>query len=395
MTADTITVLRAHGGQRLAKTILADGTIRNYDRCFRVDLAEHPVADLGDIARLLRRLLTRPDLCAVYGGIADPACTRGVRRLAYPDPDTGDAPTLRAAPHQWVALDLDGIERPDTVPAADLAGCAALAIARLPGEFQGIRCIAQASASHGIKPGCRLRLWFWLSRPTNGDELGYWLKGFPADPCTFRPAQPIYTAAPVFIGRADHLPSRICTIPGEECVTVPAPGLLQPPPRDPQTSRRREVADESEIERFIEDTLDRVRAAHEGQKHYAIRNAARLLGGAQDQARFSDSEVVRWLIDALPSTARDLRQAERTARWGLDVGRRAPIEIGRGRNPPDPRRRETARFAFRLLRGRMPSASILDALHNQNSRRADPLPPHVIDETALWAAQHQEHLHAR
>lgn len=46
MIADTITVLR--GGRRLAKAILADGTIRDYDRAYLVDLIEQPVADLDD-----------------------------------------------------------------------------------------------------------------------------------------------------------------------------------------------------------------------------------------------------------------------------------------------------------------------------------------------------------
>jgi hypothetical protein len=36
--------------------------------------------------------------------------------------------------------------------------------------FHGARCIAQATASHGIKPGCRVRLWYWLDRPTTGGE---------------------------------------------------------------------------------------------------------------------------------------------------------------------------------------------------------------------------------
>lgn len=391
MTADTITVIRARGKRRLAKTIRADGSIADYDRAFLYDLAAHPVADLDDIARLLRRLLPRPDLCAVFGGIADPACTRGVRRLAYPDPDTGDQPTLCAVPHRWTALDLDGIERPELIPAADLVDCANLAIDRLPDAFRGARCIVQATSSHGIKPGCRLRLWYWLSRPATGDELAIWLRDCPADPCTFRPAQPIYTSSPLFIGRADHLPRRLVEIPGPLCVAVPPPEALRPPPREPQTSRRREVADESEIERFINATLDRVRAAPDGGKHYALRNGARLLGGVQNRAGFSDGEAVRWLLDALPNTARDLRRAQRTVRWGLEVGRRVPIEIGRERNPPDPRRRETARFALRLLRAGMPSASILDALHNQNRGRTDPLPRGVIESTALWAAGQQGH----
>jgi hypothetical protein len=88
------------------------------------------------------------------------------RRLAYPDPHTGDLPTLRDIPHQWVALDVDAVERPASVPADDLPACAAVAIQWLPGEFHGVRCIVQASASHGLKPGFRRGYGFgWTARP--------------------------------------------------------------------------------------------------------------------------------------------------------------------------------------------------------------------------------------
>jgi hypothetical protein len=63
---------------------------------------------------------------------------------------------------------------------------------------------------------------------------------------------------------------------------------------------------------------------------------------------------------------------------------------------PDPRRTETARAAFRLLRKGMASTELLAALHKQNRNRPDPLPAGVVDETAIWAArQAMERAHAR
>ena len=63
--------------------------------------------------------------------------------------------------------------------------------------------------------------------------------------------------------------------------------------------------------------------------------------------------------------------------------------LSRERKAPDPRRKETTRTAFRLLRQGAPSADLLAELHARNNRRSDPLPPGVVDEIALWAAANQ------
>ena len=97
-------------------------------------------------------MLYRPCWCIVRAGIADPDRTVGVRRLIHADSKTGDIPALVEAPRVWLAIDLDDVPRPDSVPAADLAACAALGVATLPPEFHGVRCLAQATAGHGIKP---------------------------------------------------------------------------------------------------------------------------------------------------------------------------------------------------------------------------------------------------
>jgi hypothetical protein len=395
---DTLTVIRSRH-LRLAKTIHAYGRIDDYDRAKTLDLFEIPCSGLDAIGALLTRLLPQPSCAVVFGGIADPARTRGVRRLAYPDPETGELATLRPIPHRWCALDVDGIERPETVPAHDLAACAAEAIWRLPLAFHGARCIVQASAGHGIKPGCRLRLWFWLSRPTIGEELGFWLKHYPVDPCTFRPAQPIYTAAPIFVGRRDHLLFRLAERAGAVSVEVPTPASLVPPPRATVASVDRQAATENDVEAFISDALARVRSASDGAKHRTLRDMARLLGGIQSSTGFTDSEAERWLVDALPANIRDRKRAQATVEWGLEAGRAAPIAVPHRSvdRTPDPRRKATARAAFRLLQMNVPSDELLATLHDLNGRHADPLPPNVIAETALWAARQQakDRPHAR
>jgi hypothetical protein len=105
---------------------------------------------------------------------------------------------------------------------------------------------------------------------------------------------------------------------------APNPAVL--PPR----AAARRAQQPSDVEHVIRRAIERVGGAAEGQKHEAVRKAARLLGGVQDSAGFTDGDAVSWLCDALPhSTVKDWRNAERTAIWGLDSGRHAPLDTGR------------------------------------------------------------------
>ena len=384
---DSIVVIRSRY-RRLAKTVYADNTILDYDKARIFDLFEIFLPDFAALGKLLVRLMPRSDCAVVFGAIVDPSRITGVRRLAYPDPDTNDQPTLRAVPHRWCALDFDYLKRPETIPATDIVACAGAAIEQLPEVFHGVTCFIQATGGHGIKPGSRLRLWFWLNRPATGDELGFWLKGRPVDPCTFRPASPIYTAAPVLVGRQEHLACRFAEIAGKPTVSVPSPEALNPSPRPIHDARRNcDSATYDDVAHLIDVALARVRRAPDGRKHHELRNAARLLGGVQNQAGFSDREAVRWLLDALPQSARDLNAAMKTALWGLDVGRQKPISPrSRKSTQPNPRKQETARTAFRLLRQNVPSDALLAEMHERNNRRAKPLPPEEVVDIACWAA---------
>jgi hypothetical protein len=389
--ADIVTIMRSQHFP-LAKRIYADGRVEPYANARTFDLFEYIVPDLDALHALLMRLQSRPDCAVVFGGILDRSRAQLVRRLAYPDPDTGDEPTLRPIPHRWCALDLDQVPRPETVSVDDLLACAIFAVRRLPVAFHGVRCIVQATASHGIKPGCRLRIWYWLNKPTTGDELAFWLRDTPVDPCTFRTAHPIYTASPIFIDQRDHLPTRIVAVPGAAAVQVPS--VERPPAPNgtsPSSSALRAVSD-AEIEPFIDRVLNRLRNAPDGEKHNTLRKCARLLGGVQAQADLSDKDIIVRLVDALPASAIDLRAAARTAAWGLASGRQAPITVNARANPgasaDDPRRRETARLCFRLLQTGIPSTPLLRYLHKHNSGRSNPLPPGAITEIAFWAVRH-------
>lgn len=246
---ETLTVLRAHG-RRLAKAVRGDGSFEDYGLARTVDLAEVEVDGLDALEALLRRLDRRPDCCVVRGAIADPARVKGVRRLLHRDGD--DAPTLREVPRRWLALDFDSLPRPDWLDPTDLLGCACVAIEALPEEFRRVRFIVQATSGHGLKPGIRLRLWCWLSRPTTGAELKYWLREAPVDRSIFGAAQVIYTAAPIFLpGAFDPLPARIDVVPGDAELLVPPPRRLRPPkPRARADRDQRVESPGAEVERL-------------------------------------------------------------------------------------------------------------------------------------------------
>jgi len=187
------------------------------------DFEQAEVEDLTALGRLLTRLEDNPFVAVLRGAIADPARAKGVRRLTAPDPVAGEPATLVEAPRRWVALDLDNVPLPAGTDPRDLETCARHAITLLPAAFRAVRCIAQGTASHGIKPGARLRLWFWLSRPTSGAELQRWLAGFPVDPSCCRPAQLVFTARPEFVGSPDPIPCRLALLPGADAVECRRP----------------------------------------------------------------------------------------------------------------------------------------------------------------------------
>jgi hypothetical protein len=332
---DSITILKARG-RRLAKLIEAPERIVGYDDAKTFDATERPLASLDDLERLVRALLRRPDCCVVRGSLIGGPTRHRIRRLIYSDPDTGDAPTLRASPRCWLALDLDGVELDPEIPAHDLARCAAAAVRALPIPFGRAALIAQATASHGLKPGMRLRLWFWLSRPTSGDELKRWLRAYPVDCSVFSAAQINYTAAPVLAaGVADPVPTRIVRLPGAETVQVPDPSELMPPPRP--ASAASEPVDPAkandEARQIIARVLFRLSRSPNGEKHYRLRTAGYTIGGLLAATGTSFDAALRQLIDSARAAGKieDEANLEATAKWALERGRESPLKVGGSR----------------------------------------------------------------
>jgi hypothetical protein len=317
---DSITVLQARD-RRLAKRIGLDGSIEDYDYAKHFDLVAIPVDGLDHLEDDLRRLLYQPDRCVVRGGIAGRAM--GVRRLLHPDDD--DPASLVDVPRRWLALDVDSLALLPGVEVEDIAACASAAIVELPAEFHGIRCIAQATASHGFKPGMRLRLWFWLDRPAGGAELKRWLASSPVDPALFGANQPIYTASPIFIGRSDPLQHRMVRLPGSPQVAVPE----LPEPERPAVAP---LTPTEGLSPYAEAALDsacrNIADARVGERDKVINSEAysigRLAGGRAIPQDFA-LRALRYAVTRMVGySSRDLNKVERAFNAGLSAPRGVP-----------------------------------------------------------------------
>jgi hypothetical protein len=396
-----------------------DKMFKDYDNAYTVNLSAEPVGRLDDIYTLIsNRLLTKWNTCTAYGAIADPGRVTKVRRLSRRDHKTGDEATLRSCAHPWAPIDMDDVPRPDGIAADNLPACAEIAIGYLPPAFHGVRCIVQATSGHGLKPGSRLRLWFWFSRPVTESQLKVWLRGCPIDRSTFRTAQPVYTCMPYFIdGQPDHLPVRLAWANGNgaHAVVVPPADQLKPPPRSaPPPPGSVGAAAPGDAQAMINDSLARMAAAKDGRRHETRWNEGRLLGGIAAQAGLDDETIIQWLIDAQQPQANVESEIE-TIREAVEAGRLEPVAIQPrsllagmaiegdiGTPPPMLTRRattpttrigrhkaQTRRLAEKMLCARMSDRELLSALHKQNNAREYPLLPQEVDQIAFAAAATQ------
>ena len=319
MSADGITVLRCAPGLRLAKLLRADGGFLDYDSPRRFGAVEHPVSSLAELHRALLTLQRDPQRCVVRAALVNGPTAQGIRRLLHRDPETGDEPTLREVPRRWLALDLDGLERPDGIPAADLAACAQAVIPTLPGGFHNASCVVQATAGHGRKPGSRLRLWYWLDRPVDRPQLEVWFAGHPVDAVSFRAAQVIYTAAPIFeTGLGDHLPRRLVLLDGAGDVRVPPAEVLQLPPKPRRILSEMPAARAASwAERQFERGVAAVATATDGNRHAACVKASFALACLVHEGRLGEGEVRAALGAALERAGKAEEEAYKVFAWAM------------------------------------------------------------------------------
>ncbi|MGC9271754.1 hypothetical protein [Acidiphilium sp.] len=327
MNSDTLTVLRSRG-RRLAKLVQADGSIVGYDEARTFTAIEHDVENLDDLHRALVWLSTRPDRCIVRAALTNPDRTDPIRRLLYRDPKTGDRPTLYECQRFWIATDWDTLDKPDDIDLTDLAACGRVALARLPAAFHTAACIVSATASHGIKPGIRIRLWHWLDRAITRAEITQWLGTVAGlDDCVFRPAQIIYTAAPVFESGTDPLPTRTTILSGEPRVAVPpAAALASPSPRPAAPLPKPDDARASTYASVaLRNAAARIATAGTGDRHFTLIREARSLARFTAAGLLTASTVLETLERAAQDAGKPEGEATAIAAWARSHPSPSPL----------------------------------------------------------------------
>lgn len=223
---ETVTVLHAHDGKRLAKTfaLATNGQVRRIDfpgaTWFRHEAV--PVANIDDLAAVLRRLEGDEGACVIRGALAEGADPKRLRRQKV-----GAGASFVEVPRQWLMLDVDGIPLAAGTSILDDPADAArtlldLLAAHAP-ELDGVTAVVQFSSSAGldevaaaeaaagiparwsgvIKPGVTAHVWLWLEQPIGEFELKRWMAalaagGLKLDKSTNGTVQPHYVAGPRF-----------------------------------------------------------------------------------------------------------------------------------------------------------------------------------------------------
>lgn len=161
------------------------------------------VNSLPELAQVLRAC--PGNAFHIRGAPLDPNAQEVPWRLVHTN--DGRPPTFEPEPHRAIPVDWDGDADPAHDP-LDVLAAATLVRSLLPEEFHTAACIAHATSSAGIKPGLRLRLWFWADRPVGDKELKSILKPHVRDLSIYTAVQPIYVAPPTFDGVLDPFATR-------------------------------------------------------------------------------------------------------------------------------------------------------------------------------------------
>lgn len=359
--------------------------VAGYDRAFEFAVTEHPVTSLIGLGGLLASLESCPTACVIRGRPLPGTNLQRTWRLLYETTDedgrTREA-TFEPAARRWIALDFDDLPTPewneddlarrrqailddyarrntpdaaglvppyegaaileDEAEAAvwdiDIAGDAdpapidpvtdwALvcrhAVSTLPTEFHPASCWWQMTSSAGIKPGIRLRLWFWLDRPVTDQECKRWLADAPVDRSLYSAVQVHYVARPIFADPADDPVPLRCGWWWRHQNTVAVPDLPEPQPIDPEQAvgtRWRDAAPgpDRRAHAYADAALRAVSTAPAGTRHPTLMAVATRLYSLCDAGLLDPRETTRQLLAA---AAAPLSAVERQQRCTPHGGR--------------------------------------------------------------------------
>lgn len=334
---DAMTVLSTKGPA--ATKIIGPGPdgrlaiLEGYSLAARFSVASWPVGGVDDLYFTLLRLERKPQALAVRAdglpGINPGDCRRRLHAHRGPD-GTLIPPCCVPVPRRWAALDFDSIDPPPGLDwPSDIPAAVAYLATLLPPQFAGVSAVAQITASAGIKPGVRLRLWYWFDRRVSDAELARWLQGAPVDTVSWRAVQPIYTARPLFRGCRDPLSQRLFLVRGQRDA-VPVPDLPESASPHPVSSARRSLA-RGRSPAYAKAALHRecdavARTAPSGSgtagRHEALNSAAFKLGRFVRSGELAAADVVAGLLWAARAAGLDDDDNElrRFLRYGLRAG---------------------------------------------------------------------------
>lgn len=164
--------------------------------------AQTELEDVVAMSRLLAFGRSAAHACLLLAEPIKPDPNVLQRRLLKARPD--EPATLHSVARRWAILDMDGPEMPDSHRDAQQAFRDPLPVVRhvmgmLPDGFHRAACAWAWTGSMGYRQDrkARLRLCFRLPYALHPGVLGLYFaeEGAPVDPASFRPVQPIYTAA--------------------------------------------------------------------------------------------------------------------------------------------------------------------------------------------------------
>jgi len=211
--SDTLSIL-AHSRNLLAKTWLADGTIKDYDDARYFQLLPCKVTGIKKLSKLLKKLEKKSRWCMIRGKyigdekakLVDPEYKQGkVRRILDVFSDQ---------PLHTVLIEIDDFVPSVGCPVMQPEDCIREYIEKkLPDCFQLISFHWQLSnsAGHPTKKGLlKAHVWFWLKNPLTSAQLKVWaeVNRIECDKAVFNAVQVHYTSAPVFQDIGDPVPMR-------------------------------------------------------------------------------------------------------------------------------------------------------------------------------------------
>lgn len=220
-----LTVLTTLSGIKAVKTFTRRGTdkkvhVEGYGLAKRFKCRE---IDADDEGNWLRKLLDRENAFVVLGEPVD--WPRGEVRRRLSEDNEGDAKTLRDVPRSWMPVDVDHL---NFEPWSSLDDGETFAIETLEMlGLRGTRCLWQLTGSHAVEGRYRIRLWLSLSKPVTCAAMKAYARRWRdltveedgkqracVDTSILRPAQPIYTGTPCFVGMDDPVETRVGIVEG-------------------------------------------------------------------------------------------------------------------------------------------------------------------------------------